>query len=112
MLGVPAGSLVWHDAMLVHGSPALPVDAPRRKTYYVEFRPVEALCTHPGFPRAYVEAREELFGAAQRLNRRLGVAPAGDPFDVLEELEREAIAQVQAVTAQIDLANYCTPLPV
>lgn len=111
-LRAPAGGMVWHDAMLVHGSPELPAEAPVRKTCYVEFRPEAALRGHPGFPPAYVEARRRCWAAAQALCARLGDAPDGDPFARLQPEERAAITGLEAVSARIEMAHYCLPPPV
>ena len=110
-LKVGPGGIVWHDAMLVHGSPALPLNAPARRTYYLEFRPRQALDEHPGFPSAYIDAREDQFRLAQETFRRFGSGSVS-PVEVdLTEQEADVVGRLQSLRASVDLANYCTPLP-
>lgn len=101
---VEPGGLTLHDVMLVHGSPSLAGPQPRRKTYYVEFRPAAALA---GLPPEHVALRRRLFELARECRERLGDhpdLPFPSPLTAAEEALAEALA---AHRVQPEPANYC-----
>ena len=100
---VSAGGLTVHDVLLVHGSPGLS-DRSRRKTLYLEFRPLEMLAGHATINAVYIRLRQQLFDCAKRSYVR-----ANNDFSdqVLVEEERSLVEALSMINVQIDPANYC-----
>lgn len=109
VLEVAAGGALLHDAMLVHGSPALPAGRASRKTHYIEFRPAAALADAPGWTPALIDLRRELWTRAAGLHRRLGAEPAGDAPWLLTGEEAAFVERLLAARVRLEAANYCVP---
>lgn len=110
LLSAPAaaGALTVHDVLLVHGSPALRGQS-RRRTLYLEFRPLAMLRDHPHLNGEYLQLRRDLLGLARGVVERLGEHPDGDPHGLLSAEERTLIQRLDEFNVVIEGAHYCLP---